>query len=78
MSTFNTLPVSYIQIAIRALANEGISAEQILENTGLSAESLTDGAHISVDQFVNVILNTKTATNNPAIGLLLGSLLHPS
>lgn len=78
MSTFNTLPVSYIQIAIRALANEGISAEQILENTGLSAESLTDGAHISVDQFVNVILNTKTVTNNPAIGLLLGSLLHPS
>jgi len=78
MFNFQKLPVSYIQIALRALANEGVSAEQILTGTQLTASSLSDGAYISVDQFVNVILNTRKVTNNPAIGLLLGSLLHPS
>ena len=78
MFNFQKLPVSYIQIAIRALSNEGVSAEQILTGTQLTASSLSDGAYISVDQFVNVILNTRKVTNNPAIGLLLGSLLHPS
>ena len=78
MLNFQKLPVSYIQIAIRTLANEGMSAEQILTGTQLTADSLSNGAYISVDQFVNVILNTRKVTNNPAIGLLLGSLLHPS
>jgi len=72
------LPVSYIQIAIRELSNKGITPEQILEGTGLSTHSLQADDHVSLDQFINVILNTKKLSRNPAIGLVLGSLLHPS
>ncbi|PCI21528.1 MAG: AraC family transcriptional regulator [Piscirickettsiaceae bacterium] len=78
MSLPKTLPVNYIQMAIRALANEDISAADILRGTGLSVEQLQESDTVSLDQFVTAILNTRKITKNPAIGLLLGSLLHPS
>jgi len=78
MSTIKTLPVSYIQIAIRTLENEGISTEKILHEVGLTSETLHNSDYVSLDQFVSVILNTQKMSGNPAIGLLLGSLLHPS
>lgn len=78
MSQSIILPVSYIQIAIRELSNKGITAEQILEGTELSVHSLQEDDYISLDQFISVILNTRKLSNNPAIGLLLGSILHPS
>ena len=72
------LPVSYIQIAIRELANKGITPEQILEGTGLSTHALQEDDHVTLDQFITSILNTRKLSHNPAIGLLLGSFLHPS
>ncbi|MBV1912526.1 MAG: AraC family transcriptional regulator [Cycloclasticus sp.] len=72
------LPVSYIQIAIRELSNKGITPEQILDGTGLNTDSLQADDYVSLEQFINVILNTRKLSHNPAIGLLLGSLLHPS
>ena len=78
MSLPNTLPVNYIQMAIRALVNEGIDTRDILRGTDLSIEQLKDNDTVSLDDFVTVILNTRQVTDNPAIGLLLGSLLHPS
>ena len=78
MSQLKTLPNSYVQMAIRALANQGVSADQVLHGTDLTVDNMLDNEFIPLEQFVKVILNTKNATKNPAIGLLLGSLLHPS
>ena len=78
MSPSIILPVSYIQIVIREFSNKGITAEQILNGTELSVNSLQEDSYVSLDQFISVILNTRKLSNNPAIGLLLGSLLHPS
>lgn len=78
MPQLKTLPNSYVQMAIRALANQGVTAEQILHGTGLTLDNMQENELIPLEQFIKVILNTKNATNNPAIGLLLGSLLHPS
>jgi AraC-like DNA-binding protein len=72
------LPVSYIQIAIRELSNKGITPEQIFEGTKLSCHSIQKDGYVTLDQFIKVILNTRKLSNNPAIGLLLGSFLHPS
>jgi len=78
MSPIKTLPVSYIQLAIRTLENEGISTENILNEVGLTPEALQNSDYVSLNQFVSVILNTQKISGDPAIGLLLGSLLHPS
>lgn len=78
MSLLKTMPVSYIQLIIRALGNEGICSSQLLNGTDLTMQSLNDGQLTSINEFIRVILNTKTASNDPAIGLRLGLLLHPS
>ncbi|MBL4744502.1 MAG: AraC family transcriptional regulator [Cycloclasticus sp.] len=78
MSQTTILPVSYIHLAIRELSNEGCTPEQILDGTGLTTQLLQTDDFVTLDQFIKVILNTKSASNNPAIGLVLGSLLHPS
>jgi len=41
-------------------------------------QSLSNGQLTSINEFIRVILNTKSAANDPAIGLRLGLLLHPS
>jgi AraC-like DNA-binding protein len=78
MSKKELMPISYVQLAIRALANKGISAEQVLQYTDLTSDNLKDDTRVNLEQFIRVILNTKEATNDPSIGLVLGSLLHPS
>jgi len=78
MLLLKKIPNCYIQIAIRALSHEGISPEQILEGTDLTSQNLADGIQTNTEQLVRVITNARKASNNPAIGLLLGSKLHPS
>jgi len=78
MTLQKRVPNCYIQIAIRALGHENISSERILEGTGLTTESLAAGIHTNTEQLVRVINNSRAASNNPAIGLLLGHQLHPS
>lgn len=72
------LPVSYILITIRELANKGITSEQTLKGTKLSTNSLLENDSVTLDQFISIILNARELSHNPAIGLLMGSLLHPS
>lgn len=78
MQPARMLPASYIQMTIRTLANEGISADKVLVDTGLTSDSLKDGDSATLDQFVRFIVNTMAVSDDPAIGLRLGSLLHPS
>jgi len=78
MTLQKRVPNCYIQIAIRTLGHENISSERILEGTGLTPESLADGIHTNTEQLIRVINNSRVASDNPAIGLLLGSQLHPS
>jgi AraC-like DNA-binding protein len=78
MSKTKMLPTSYIQMTIRTLASEGISTEKALLRTGLTTEFLKDNDFVTLDQFIKVILNAMKCSNDPAIGLRLGSLLHPS
>jgi len=72
------LPASYIQMTLRTLANEGISAGRALYHTGLTTEFLESNEFVTLDQFIKIIMNTMDGSNDPAIGLRLGSLLHPS
>ena len=78
MSRVKMLPASYLQMIIRTLADEGISAKKALFHSGLTTEYLKGNNFVTLDQFIKVVLNTMEDSNDPGIGLRLGSLLHPS
>jgi len=78
MPTPKTMPTSYILLIIRTLESQGIRPSQLLNGTDLTMQALSNGQLTSINDFIRVILNTKAASSDPAIGLHLGLLLHPS
>ena len=71
------IPSSYIRMVARELEG-AVTTEQLLLGTGLTADSMGLVDSVSLEQLLGVIGNAGRCTGDPAIGLHLGSLLHPS
>ena len=71
------IPSSYIRVVARELESD-VTLQQLLAGTGLDETSLSLADSVSLDQLLAILRNAGHISNNPAIGLQLGSLLHPS
>ena len=71
------IPSSYIRMVARELEGSA-TTHQLLAGTGLDEISIGLTDSLSLGQFLRILRNAGRTTANPAIGLQLGSLLHPS
>ena len=73
------LPMNYPGFVFRALRDEGIAAEALLEDTGLTEAKLGDPYHRSdFVQLRRFYLNGIAASGDPHIGVRLALRFHPS
>jgi len=71
------IPSSYFRMIAREL-EVSVSMEELLAGTELDAGSIVLIDTISLEQLLVILGNARRVTGNPAVGLQLGSLLHPS
>ena len=72
------LPSSYIHMVIKALVGETLTLEQLLEGTGLSGEDMAVVESLPLVQLLRLLANARRLSGSEDLGLILGSLLHPS
>lgn len=71
-------PVIYVRLFLDVLADEGISASEVLEGTSLSPIDMADPKNsITISQQIRIYENIANVSKNPTIGLLHGRRIMP-
>jgi len=71
-------PVIYARLFLEVLAEEGVSASDVLVGTGLSPVDLAESKNLmTIAQQIRIYANIAQLTRNPTIGLLQGQRILP-
>jgi AraC-like DNA-binding protein len=68
----NTIGPAYALFVLQGMTEQGIPEAELFKDTQLDRQSLESGESITMDGFVQFLLNAESASHDPRVGLMIG------